>query len=124
MKSNVVILGASDKTERYSYKALRLLKEYGHNSIPVHPRLKEIEGIVCVENLKAAKELTSKIDTLTVYVRPEISESLTPQIIELKPRRAIFNPGTENKNLQTKLEQEGVEVIEACTLVLLNTNQF
>ena len=45
-------------------------------------------------------------------------------ILNLKPRRVIFNPGSENYALVTKLKEAGIEVVQACTLVMLRTEQF
>ncbi|MCF6311479.1 MAG: CoA-binding protein [Verrucomicrobiales bacterium] len=122
-KETVVVLGASDKTERYSNQAQRLLSEYGHEVIPVHPALKKIEGLVVVPNLAAISNDT-KIDTLTLYVSAAISANLSAPIIQLHPGRVIFNPGTENPELMQSLLAEGIPCEEACTLVLLRTGQF
>lgn len=122
--SNVVVLGASDKPERYSYKAMLLLAQKGHVALGVNPRLDSIAGHPCVANLPAAKVKLSNIDTLTVYVSPELSTPLLAEILALKPRRVIFNPGSENNELMQKLQKAGIEVEAACTLVLLNTAQF
>ncbi len=119
----VVILGASDNPDRYSYKAQKLLTDHGHKVIPVHPRLTLIEGVSCVQSLDDIN-LNLDIDTLTLYVNPKISETLIASIIKLAPNRVIMNPGTENSNLKEKAEESGIEVEAACTLVLLNTNQY
>jgi len=121
MKERVAILGASANPERYSYMAFRLLQEYGHEPIPVSPKLQELEGKRAFATLG---EIAAPVDTLTVYVGPEISSKLTEEILVLKPKRVIFNPGSENPTLQQKLQSAKVNVEEACTLVLLRTNQF
>lgn len=115
------MLGASPKPERYANKAIRLLVEYGHRVIPVHPAIPEIEGLAVKTDLQSISE---PVDTLTMYVSAGISESMADQIIALKPKRVIFNPGTENHVLQGTLVKAGIETEEACTLVLLNTGQF
>lgn len=120
---SVVILGASDKRERYSNQALRLLLEHGHSIIPVHPALKEIEGLPVSPSLSALPSDT-KIDTLTLYVSPAVSANLSDQIIQIHPGRVIFNPGTENPELMKKLQTAGIPYEQACTLVLLRTGQF
>ncbi len=117
---NVAVLGASDKPDRYSYKAFKMLLENKHMVSLVSPRLKEVEGHKVVSSLK---ELTN-IDTLTLYVNKSISSSLSEEIIELKPKRVIFNPGSENEELSIELNKKGIETEEACTLVLLRTGQF
>lgn len=118
---NVAILGASDNPERYAYKAFHMLKEYGHKPFPVHPTLTTLEGTPVVAHLR---DLKTPIDTLTMYVGPKISSGLTSEILALRPRRVIFNPGSENPELQKVLAATGIAVEEACTLVLLRTHQF
>lgn len=117
----VVVLGASPKPERYSNKAVRLLLEHGYDVIPVHPAIGEIEGLEVKKNLD---EIDQAVDTLTVYLSPALSTPLAGSMVKLNPRRVIFNPGTENPELRDQLSAKGIEVEEACTLVLLNTGQF
>lgn len=117
----VAILGASKNQDRYSYMAFKMLQEYGHTVVPVTPKFSELEGVKTYATLK---DIPDAVDTLTMYVGPEISSKLKEDILELKPRRVIFNPGSENTDLEKDLNQAGIEVEEACTLVLLRTKQF
>lgn len=117
----VVVLGASHKPERYSNQAIRLLREYGHSVIPVHPKLQEAEGIAVVNSLDA---IEGTVDTLTMYIGAERSDQIADAILALKPGRVIFNPGSENANLERRLSDAGVAHERACTLVLLRTDQF
>ena len=118
---NVAVIGASDKPDRYSYKAVMLLKEKGHKVYPVHPRIKEIEGTAVYPSIK---DIQDPVDTISMYVAADISTALAPDILAKKPKRIIFNPGAENPTLETQLAQDGITPLNACTLVLLNTNQF
>lgn len=120
-KERVMIIGASDKPERYSHQAFLLLREHGYEAIPVHPRLESIEGVPVIHDIAAA---VKPIDTVTMYVGPQISAGLGDRLVALKPRRVIFNPGSENPCLQEKLHAAGIAVEEACTLVLLRTGQY
>lgn len=115
------ILGASDKPDRYSHRAFTMLHEHGNKVIPVHPALTEIEGVAVVSSLS---EIAEPVDTLTLYLRPELAEPLAEQMINLAPRRVIFNPGTESESLAEALKTAGIETENACTLVLLQTGQF
>ena len=117
----VAVLGASDDPERYSYQAVKLLQEKGHEVFPVHPTLKQIDGQKVYASLQ---DLPKTVDTLTVYVSKEVSTKMAGQILQSKPRRLIFNPGTENPTLKSQATQQGIKTLEACTLVLLRTNQF
>ncbi|MCK5538114.1 MAG: CoA-binding protein [Bacteroidales bacterium] len=117
----VVVLGASDKQHRYSYKAIKLLEQFGHNIIPVHPKLTDIDGLSVVENLS---DINETVDTLTLYIGADRSKLLLNEIIELKPKRVIFNPGTDSEILTEKLLQAEITFIHDCTLIMLETNQF
>jgi len=117
----VAVLGASPKEDRYSFKAVQMLKENGHTPIPVHPAGHAVDGVAGVKSLA---DIHEPIDTVTVYVNASISDGEYERIIRLKPRRVVFNPGAENDDLAKRLEDEGIEVVKACTLVLLRTDQF
>ncbi|UCC45868.1 MAG: CoA-binding protein [Candidatus Zixiibacteriota bacterium] len=119
--STVAVLGASPKEERYSFKAMKMLTEHGHRPVPVHPSGHEVLGQAAVASLD---DVPRPVDTLTMYVGPAVSDGEYHRIIRLKPRRVVFNPGAENSTLARKLEEAGIEVVEACTLVLLQTGQF
>ncbi|HRU01709.1 MAG TPA: CoA-binding protein, partial [Victivallales bacterium] len=97
---NVVILGASLKQERYSYKAMKALEIEGHKVFPVNPSINEIENIKVFHSISEIKE---PIHTITIYLSPERSSKLTDEILALKPKRVIFNPGAENEELSKKL---------------------
>lgn len=119
--TKVAVLGASTKEDRYSFKAVRMLKEHGFSPIPVHPAGHTVDG---VEGVKALSDITDQVDTLTFYVNSDISSAAYDSILTLAPRRAIFNPGSENPSLAKKLSEAGIEVVEACTLVMLRTDQY
>jgi uncharacterized protein len=120
-RKTVVVLGASNKPERYSNKALKLLQEHGYRVIPVHPILKEIEGLPVINHLCDIKD---PVHTLTVYIGPAHIIGLIDDIIALKPERVILNPGAESMELMQKLSDNKINYLKACTLVLLHTNQF
>jgi predicted CoA-binding protein len=117
----VVVLGASPKPERYSNQAVRALVEHGHRVIPVHPLLKKIAGVPAVQSLT---NINAAVNTLTLYVGPELGKKLLPEMIDLQPDRVIMNPGTESDEIEAHLNDEGIPVLRACTLVMLRTGQF
>lgn len=119
--TKAAVLGASPKEDRYSFKAVHMLKEHGFSPIPVHPKGHTVDGI---DGVTSITEIHDEIDTLTVYVNAGISSTEYDNIIALKPRRVIFNPGAENPELAQKLRDAGIEVVEACTLVMLRTDQY
>ena len=121
MTEKVAILGASDNPERYAHKAMKMLQEYGHKVYPVNPHIDKIEELNVIPSLTALPE---QVDTLTLYVNPQRLTPYLEQIKKLHPKRVIFNPGTESKEFEEELEKAGIKTTEACTMVLLRTNQF
>lgn len=118
---NVAVLGASDKPERYSFQAVKLLLEKGHALFPIHPRLDHIEGIAVHRGLG---DIGDPIDTVTVYLSPQAAAPVADDLLACGARRVIFPPGAENPDLQRRLAEQGAEVLEACPLVMLRTGQF
>ena len=118
---NICVLGASRKPERYSYQAVRLLREKGHAVFPVHPTVQEIDGISVFKRLR---DIPEPIHTITMYIGADRSNALADEILGARPKRVIFNPGAENPDLARQLDSAGIEVLDACTLVLLKTGQF
>ena len=118
---HVVILGASPKPARYANQAQRLLTEQGYPITPVHPKLTEVDGLAVTNQLTA---ISSTVDTLTLYVGPQRLEPEVADIVALKPRRVIFNPGTESTLIQQQLDQANIAWLEGCTLVMLRTGVF
>ncbi len=118
----VAVIGASSDSSRYAYKAMKMLTEYGHRPVPVHPREEEVLGLKVVHNL--GELAGQKVDTITVYVNPAISDKYEKDMIAVHPKRVIFNPGAENPRLAKSLLDNGIEVENACTLVLLSSGQY
>ena len=116
-----LIVGASDKPDRYSYKAMKMLEQFGHEVVLVHPTLKTIADHPVIPNIASVKDT---IDTVTLYINPALSDALEQDLLRLVPRRVIFNPGTENPRLVKALRNSGIATEDACTLVLLQTHQF
>lgn len=117
---SVLVMGASPEVTRYAYMATRMLKEYGHLPVCFGKRAGLCAGEVILNQFPQNK----KIDIVTLYLNPSHQESYYQSIIDLNPRRVIFNPGTENNELQELLNQKGIPWEEACTLVLLRTGQW
>jgi uncharacterized protein len=118
----VAVIGASSDRSRYAYKAMEMLEEYGHKPLPVHPREEEVRGHKVIHNLGELEG--QKIDTITVYVNPAISDKYEKDMLKIHPKRVIFNPGAENPKLARSLRDNGIGVENACTLVLLRTGQY
>jgi uncharacterized protein len=119
-QKKTLVLGASDNPSRYSYLAIQRLHQYGHPVVAIG-RKHTLVGDTTVETEKIPFR---DIDTVTVYLNPVHQQEYYDYILSLKPRRIIFNPGAENEELETLARHQGIEPIEACTLVLLSTNQY
>lgn len=115
-----LVLGASENPERYSNKAIKSLLKHGHIVVGIGARKGVVDG---VEFIKERLAFTD-IDTVTLYLSPKNQVTYYDYIISLKPRRIIYNPGTENPELETLAAKHGIENLEACTLVLLGTGQY
>jgi len=120
-QETVVVLGASPKEERYSNKAVKKLLDHDHKVLPVHPKCAEIHGQKCYAHLD---DIAEKVDTLTLYVGKDKSLKLLNNILKMKPRRIIMNPGAENDELEKVAQAQDIEVVRGCTLVMLSTQQF
>lgn len=115
-----LIIGASPDTARYSYKAAHMLTRFGHDIVNVGIKKGEVAGVV----IEKPDVVHKDIDTITLYIGPPLQAQYYDYILETKPRRVIFNPGTENEELEKLLDQHHIEPVEACTLVLLSTGQY
>lgn len=119
MKKTLVI-GASPKPDRYAYKATVMLREYNHDVYPFGLK----EGVIENNKIETIWPTGISFDTVTLYLNKQNQTEYMDKIIALKPKRVIFNPGTENTEFENALKEKGIEPLEACTLVLLRTGQF
>ena len=115
-----VLLGASDNPARYSYLAIEKLNRYGHPVIAIGNREGKVGPVTIIKSHPAEKE----VDTVTLYLNPQLQKQYYDYIISLHPKRLIFNPGAENEELYELAKANGIEPMEACTLVLLGTGQY
>lgn len=117
-----VIIGATNNTARYAYLAAEMLDQYKHEFVPVGIRKGDVLGKTIL-NI-AEKPEVKNVDTVTLYIGPQHQQQWYNYILSMKPKRIIFNPGTENAEFEQLAEKAGVETLEACTLVMLRTGQF
>jgi predicted CoA-binding protein len=115
-----LVMGASDNPARYSHMAIHRLRAQGH---PVRAIGRKKLRVADVDVEKDMVPWTD-IDTITLYLNPQHQEPYYEYFLSLKPRRIIFNPGTENPELEMLASEEGIDCIEACTLVMLSTGQY
>ena len=119
MKKTVVI-GASDKPDRYAYKATLALQQHNHEVVPVGLKEGNINGIQILKG----KPAVESVDTVTLYVGPQNQPFWYDYILSLKPKRVVFNPGTENPEFESMLQKQNIEPLEACTLVMLSIGTY
>ena len=115
-----LVLGASTKPERYAFKAINMLVDKGHSVLAVGQNAGEVAGV----KIQTKAIPLKNIDTVTLYLNPTRQREYYKYIVETKPKRVIFNPGTENPEFYQLLQLNGIKVEVACTLVLLTTNQY
>jgi len=115
-----LVLGASDNPSRYSYLAVNRLRSHGHPVVAIGKKNSIVAGVPIEKEKKDWKD----VDTVTLYLNPTHQQQYYDYILSLKPRRIIFNPGAENDELADLAIKNGIKPIEACTLVLLSTDQY
>ncbi|MBS1958762.1 MAG: CoA-binding protein [Bdellovibrionales bacterium] len=126
MSKKTLVLGASENPDRYSNKAVRELTKHGHSVVAVGKKA----GLIDIGESKTVEiEPKERIgdqcfDTVTLYLNPSHQEEYRDLILKLKPKRVLFNPGAENAEFKAQLQKYGIQTEEACTLVLLRTNQY
>lgn len=119
-EKKTLVLGASDNPSRYSYLAINRLKAGKHPVVAVGRKETVVNGVQ-VHKENVAEE---GIDTVTLYLNPTNQKEYYDYILGLKPKRIIFNPGTENGELMKMAREAGIEPVAACTLVMLSTGQY
>ena len=120
MIKKTLVIGASTDPSRYSFLAAKSLLRHQHKI----ELLGRNEGKIGENEIKTGKPSLEDIDTITLYLNPKHQAEYYDYLLGLKPRRVIFNPGTENTEFEELLSQNNIESIEACTLVMLSTGQY
>jgi predicted CoA-binding protein len=115
-----LVLGASPNAGRYAYLAANRLVGKGHTIINVGLKTGEVAGVP----IEKPETIHTDIDTLTLYIGIKNQPPLYNYILQTNPKRIVFNPGTENPELEQLAAEKGIETIEACTLVMLATGQY
>jgi predicted CoA-binding protein len=117
-----VIVGATMNPSRYAFMAAEKLVENHHEIVPIGVKSGEVFGEPIL-NI-GSRPLIGDVDTITLYIGPQHQQEHYEYLLSLKPKRVIFNPGTENTEFEKKVEESGAEALEACTLVMLSTGQY
>ena len=120
MKDVTMVLGASLNEERYANIAIKRLRAKKYPVVAIGVK----KGMVADVSIATTTVPWTTIDTVTLYLNPKRQEAYYDYILSLQPKRVIFNPGTENVDFATRLQKQGIVAENACTLVLLSTNQY
>jgi len=120
MKNKTLVLGASENPDRYSNKAILKLQSKGEEVIAIGKKAGKVNNI----EIFTQQVPSDDIETVTLYLNPLHQKPYYDYILSLKPKRIIFNPGAENDELERIAAQEGINVLESCTLVMLSTGQY
>lgn len=120
MSGLTVVIGASDNPTRYSQMAIRSLQRHGEPVAAVGLKDTEFDGV----KIHGDRPHFENVDTVTLYVGPKNQPAWYDYIISLKPKRIILNPGTENDEIIDLCRRNGIEVVEACTLVMLSIGNY
>lgn len=115
-----LVIGASTNPSRYSYKAIKMLLQYNHPVVAFGIRNEWIGDIEIQTNYP----MLEGVDTVTLYLGADRQNLYYDYVVGLKPKRVIFNPGTENFKFQEILKQNGIEVVEHCTLIMLGYGEY
>lgn len=115
-----LILGATPNPARYAYLAAHRLVQAGHEIVNIGIKKGEVAGV----EIHSAGDILTDVDTITLYIGPRLQPQYYDYIIQTKPKRIIFNPGTENYELEALARRQGIDTLNACTLVLLSTRQY
>jgi len=115
-----LILGASNNPGRYANRAMRMMHQHGVETVGIGSRKDNSETFPILDSIN----LQEKFHTVSIYLSPENQKNYYQGILTLKPERVIFNPGSENPELEQLLKANNIPFERACTLVLLSTGQF
>ncbi len=120
MHKKTLILGASFNPERFSYQAAQMLSEQNIPAAGIGKREGELFGIP----VKTTLDVYVDIHTVSVYLSPLNQQPYYDYVLNLKPIRIVFNPGTENQVFENMAREAGIEVLHHCTLVMLMNREY
>ncbi|MBA7542761.1 hypothetical protein ES705_35085 [subsurface metagenome] len=116
----VVVIGASLHPLRYSYQAVKNLLERGYDVVPVGIRNGQIGNAV----INTERAPIEDVDIILLYISKEKQIEYYDYILQLKPGVLLFNPGTENPELDKICSEHGIEVIYDCALILIESDEL
>lgn len=115
-----LVIGASENPERYSNKAIKMLELHNHEIVAIGNKVGKVGNTKIITHWNNE----DKIDTITLYIGAKHQNKYYDLVKDIMPRRIVFNPGTENEELENVAKELNIEVLHACTLVMLSTKQY
>ena len=120
IKKKTLVIGASTNPARYSNMAIKKLRRYGHEVLAIGLRTGQVDDV----SINVEHPEIDNLDTVTLYLNPGNQKPYYNYILQQNPQRIIFNPGTENRELEKMAKEKGIHTQEACTLVLLSIGEY
>src|ERR1700712_3989048 len=115
MNKKTLVIGASENPQRYSYLAVNKLRSKGNDVVAIGQKIGKLGDV----EITKEKQAFTDVDTVTLYLNPTNQKQYYDYILSLNPKRIVFNPGTENMEFEKMAKAKGIDVLEACTLVML-----
>jgi len=113
------VVGASTDRSKYGNKVLRCYQQAGKSPLyPVHPKEREIEGLVAHPSLSAIPERPRAVSIITP---PKITEAVVEECATLGIRHLWMQPGAESPRAIERCRELGLALLAGgpCLLVVL-----
>lgn len=119
-QKHTLVIGGSTKPERFANKAIKKLLDFGHPVSSIGLREGQVESV----NIRTGRPFLENVHTISLYISSKHQPAYYDYLIGLKPKRVIFNPGTENREFEALLANHGITVTIHCTLVMLGEGSY
>jgi len=120
VNGKTLVLGASPNPVRFSNKAVRSLLKHDQEVVAVGFREDKIYDV----EIMTGTPHIENVHTVSIYIGSSRQTEYYDYILSLKPERVIFNPGTVNPEFMALLNNNGIEPVNGCMLVMLNEGEF
>ena len=114
MAKTIAVVGASSDRRKFGNKALRAFRAEGHTVIPINPNEREVEGLTAYGSVL---DVPGAIDMATVYVQPEVAETLLDEFVQKQIPEVWFNPGSDSDAVMDEARKRKLNAIFACSIM-------
>ena len=77
------VVGLSNNSERAAYRVSKLLREKGHQVIPVHPKAETVHG---QQGYAKLSDIPFAVDVVDIFVNSELAGEVVDSAIEIKAK--------------------------------------